>query len=50
MGTGASRMMQPLPAAPGLTDPEKGSPVRSNFRRAEAVVLPMSKHRPLLLM
>jgi hypothetical protein len=43
-------MMQPFPAASGSVDPAYGSPVSLNRRSACAVVVPMSKQTPVLLM
>src|SRR5581483_3586307 len=48
IGTGASRMIDPLPALRASTEPENGSRVRSNAWRASAVAMPMSKQRPVL--
>ena len=48
IGTGASRMIEPLPLARPEGSPEVlASPVRSNRLKACCVVMPMSKHVPL---
>ena len=46
-GTGASRMIEPLPLACGESSPDiRTSRVAANLRSAAAVVTPMSKARP----
>ena len=50
IATGANRMMQPLPALSGSVNPANGSPVSRNRASARAVVVPMSKQAPVLLM
>lgn len=47
IGTGASRISEPLPADIASVGPEYGSPVRSKRTRASRVVPPMSKQRPV---
>ena len=47
-GTGASRMIEPLPLACGESSPEvRASRVAANLRSDAAVVTPMSKARPV---
>src|SRR5688572_26561698 len=48
MGTGASRMMEPLPLARSAESPDVAALcVCTNRDSAARVVMPMSKHRPL---
>lgn len=47
MGTGASRMSDPLAADSGSGAGSTGSPVRSKRASWAAVVPPMSKHSPV---
>ena len=49
MGTGASRMSEPFPAENSEVDPATGIPLSLKRLSADATVLPMSKHRPVLL-
>ena len=49
IGTGASRISEPLPALSGAALPANGSPLRSKRASARAVVAPMSKHAPVQL-
>src|SRR5690606_7723868 len=48
-GTGASRMIEPLPAVFGSSEPAYGSPLCSKRCSAARVALPMSKQVPVLL-
>ena len=49
MGTGASRIREPLPAWSGSGDPASGSPVARKRWMAALVAMPMSKQLPVEL-
>ena len=48
-GTGASRMIEPLPVVSEPVGPQYGSRVSSNRKMAPLVVLPIPKPSPILL-